>query len=183
MIKHAIYCKRFWHLILQAIHLKNCFTLNYFASAGREEWAAGRETKAEGREREPGAADQVPELPPKPGTAPSCDPSLCLRRSPRAGSCWSQADDACDWLPWVPDVAVHATFWCWHLKWPQVLPSCRISKLKVERGDAALHWFKSSSVCSVIGVVDSRTWKVICVSVSSGHGWSNGTVVYYMVNK
>jgi hypothetical protein len=37
MIKHVIYCKRFWHFILQVIHLKNYFTLNYFASAGREE--------------------------------------------------------------------------------------------------------------------------------------------------
>ena len=72
---------------------------------------------------------------------------------------------------------------------PQMTPSLALlshkqaKRWKLERGDAALHWFKSSSVRSAVGVVDSRTWKVICVSVSSWHGWSDGTVVYYMVNK
>ena len=129
MIQHIFYCKRFWHLILPVINQKNNITLKYFAFAGWEEWAARREAKAEGREGEPGAADQVSECPPKPGTTPPGDPSLCLCSSSGAGSGRAQADDACDWLPWIPDVAVHAAFKCWHLWWPQVLPSCGVSKL------------------------------------------------------
>jgi len=69
---------------------------------------------------------------------------------------------------------------------PQMTPSLALlshkqaKRWKLERGDAALHWFKSSSVRSAVGVVDSRTWKVILCQLVT---WSDGTVVYYMVNK
>lgn len=182
MIQHLMCCKRLWPSILLVVHQKNNLTLKYFPFAGREEWAARREAKAEGREGEPGAADQVPECPAKPRTTPPSDPSLCVPCSPGASNRrQAQADDACDWLPWIPDVAVHAAFRCWHLWWPEVLSSCGVEACEIllERGDAAFHWFKSWSVRSVVGVVDSRTeGDVTCVGRWHGVIWWSLCILY-----
>ena len=38
-------------------------------------------------------------------------------------SCRAEADDALCWLPGIPDVAVHATFWSRHLEGQRSVPS------------------------------------------------------------
>lgn len=150
-----------------------------FNFAGWEKRAAWWEAKAEGREREPGAADKVPECSTKLRTTPSGYPSQCIHCSSRA-SCRAEADDACDWLPRISDVAVHAAFWCWYHRWHQVMPSCCISQSKDQFASPCRKEVKLPSIQAQFGrqclnyLANPRIKpKLRCIEVSTGDMWTD----------
>lgn len=101
-------------IVLLTLHANSNFL------AGREEWASRREAEAEGREREPGAANKDHKRSSELHAAPSCHAGRICRPGPIGRS---QAGDACDRLPGIPYVAVHAPCRCRHLAGRRVLPS------------------------------------------------------------